>query len=234
MKAPINTDGCFKNSMPRGSLFFSSTSHLWAKTAQSHVLWLIIEDAGSSGEAFINCPYAKSLWSVARHVPAHLTIVYHSLRSGSTLNPYIRGNLNVLVMYRVNNLGTVEFFYKELLLLCPQWQNFQDFKIFFVQLTQSTIDDEGKVHKSFQALGLDLSSGLIDCDMRSAFRFSDPDVKKHTKSDTPSNVRPGDRTDTRADRGTGTGKSAAGPQSRGKTIVFQEEGEDGGGGGGCC
>ena len=101
------------------------------KTAPSHVLWLIIEDAGSSGEAFINCPHAKSLWSVARHVPAHLTIVYHSLRSGSTLNPYIRGNLNVLVMYRVNNLGTVEIFYKELLSLCPQWQNFHCFKNFF-------------------------------------------------------------------------------------------------------
>ena len=45
------------------------------KKKKGSPLWLVLEDIGSSGEEFLNCPFARSLWIVSRHVPRHITIV---------------------------------------------------------------------------------------------------------------------------------------------------------------
>ena len=193
-------------------------------------LYLIVEDAGATGEAFLDCPYVKQLFGIARHLDVHVSVIYYSLRSGKTLSPFVRSNMNTLILFRINNVATLETFYIEILSMSPQWTNFKEFKKFFISLTESVITG-GAVKKSYHALGVDLSSSLIDADMRSMFRFSDPDIKKRSKSDTPSNVRSGDRSDTTADRRADPGKSAEGAPSRGKKVLFEEEGEEGGD---CC
>ena len=123
------------------------------------------------------------------------------------------------MLYRVNNIRTLEIFYQELLSLSPEWRNFQEFKAFFVELTRASVEN-GRVRKSFQALGLDLSSGLVDCDIRAAFRFSDPEHKNTQKSDSRPNVRSGD---TRTDPGT----AASGPARGSQKIIFEEKEEAG-------
>jgi len=147
-------------------------------------LWLVLEDCGSIGQEFLDCPHAKDLWGVARHLEVNITVLFHSLRGGRMLNPYIRSNLNVLTCFRVNSLLLLKNIYEELVSMSDQWHNFNEFKDDFIRLTASTFEGE-KLIRSFQAITIDLSSGFVDQNTK-GWVFGGKDTKnKDKKSCTP-------------------------------------------------
>ena len=44
-------------------------------------------------------PHARDLWGVARHLKCNITVLFHSLRGGKMLSPFIRASLNVITVF---------------------------------------------------------------------------------------------------------------------------------------
>jgi len=81
------------------------------------------------------------------------------------LNPYIRSNLNVVTVFRICSLLLLKGIHEELLSLSDEWQNFNEFRRFFVELTASHFEGT-KLVRGYQAISVDLASGVTDPDTK--------------------------------------------------------------------
>jgi len=143
-------------------------------------LWLILEDCGSVGQEFLNCPHARDLWGVARHLRCNITVLFHSLRGGKMLSPYIRANLNVITVFSVNSLALLKNIHEEILSLVDGWENFRDFKNFFLDLTASKME-HGNFTRSHNAITIDLSTRQVDANTKNFMFGQKPDGIKNAK-----------------------------------------------------
>ena len=96
------------------------------------------------------------------------------------MSPYIRSNLNVLTVFRVNSLLLLKSIHEELLSLSEEWGNFNEFKKYFVDFTKSTFKN-GKLTRGFQALTCDLASGIVDFGTKT-FAFDKNKKRKHDRT----------------------------------------------------
>jgi len=140
-------------------------------------LWLVLEDVGSVGSEFLECEHAKNLWGVARHLECNITVLFHALRSGRMLGPYIRGNLNVLTAFRTNSINLLKNVYEELISMSKEWNDFKEFRDSFIDLTSSHMED-GRLIRSFQAMTIDLASGIVDQNTK-LWTFDDAQLYRH-------------------------------------------------------
>ena len=93
------------------------------------------------------------------------------------LSPYIRANLNVITVFSVNSLALLKNIHEEILSLVDGWENFRDFKNFFLELTASKMENDNFT-RSHEAITIDLSTRQVDADTKNFMFGQKPDGLK--------------------------------------------------------
>ena len=96
------------------------------------------------------------------------------------LSPYIRANLNVITVFSVNSLALLKNIHEEILSLVDGWENFRDFKNFFLELTASKMEN-GNFTRSHNAITIDLSTRQVDANTKNFMFGQKPDGIKNAK-----------------------------------------------------
>ena len=97
------------------------------------------------------------------------------------LSPFVRANLNVITVFSVNSLALLKNIHEEILSLVDGWENFRDFKQFFLELTASKTEN-GQFTRSHDAITIDLSTRQVDVNTKNFMFGKKPDApKKHGK-----------------------------------------------------
>ena len=91
------------------------------------------------------------------------------------LSPFVRANLNVITVFSVNPLALLKNIHEEILSLVDGWENFRDFKQFFLELTASKVEN-GNFARSHNAITIDLSTRQVDANTKNFMFGQKPDV----------------------------------------------------------
>ena len=97
----------------------------------------------------------------------------------SATSPFVTGqSLCNYRFFSVNSLALLKNIHEEILSLVDGWENFHDFKRFFLELTASKMEN-GNFTRSHDAITIDLSTRQVDADTKIFMFGQKPDTQKN-------------------------------------------------------
>ena len=82
--------------------------------------------------------------------------------------PFVRANLNAITVFSVNSLALLKNIHEETMSLVDGWENFNNFKRLFLDLTASKMEN-GHCTRSHNAITIDLSTRQVDADTKKIY-----------------------------------------------------------------